>query len=113
MTMILITMTLTTMEALGGGTVGAVVGEGVVVTMDEEEDIEVEEVTMDLVDPMVVVLEEVEVEGLVEGVVVEGLVVVEVEVVEVAEVVEEVVVKRTRMIFNIITTIVIMSTDRF
>ena len=108
------------MEAPGGGTVGAVVGEGVVVTMDEEEDIEVEEVTMDLVDPMVVVLEEVEVEGLVEGVV-EGLVVEEVEVevevegleevavgleeveeveVEVvAEVVEEVVVNDNRIMF--------------
>ncbi len=93
--MILITMILTTMDFMVlGGTVGAVDGgeDPVVGTMDEEEDIEVEGV-MDLMDPMEEVLveevglEEVEAEAE------------EVDLVEVAEAVEEVVVKRTRILF--------------
>jgi hypothetical protein len=75
--------------------------------MDEEEDIEVEGVTMDLMDPMDLMVadlveEVVEEEGLVEEVdlveVAEAVVEVEVAAEEVEEV-EEVVVKRTSMIF--------------
>jgi len=70
-------------------------------TMDEEEDIEVEGVTMDLMDPMEEVLvDPMEEVGLVEEVVAwEEAVVVAVVEVEEAEEVEEVVVKRTSMIF--------------
>jgi len=97
------TMILTTMDFMVlGGTVGAVDGaeDPVVGTMDEEEDIEVEGVTMDLMDPMEEVLvDPMEEVGLVEEVVEEvDLVEVAEAVVEVEEV-EEVVVKRTSMIF--------------
>ena len=99
MTMILITMILTTMDFMVlGGTVGAVDGgeDPVVGTMDEEEDIEVEGVTMDLMDPM----EEVLVDPMVVDLE-EVAVVAEAEEVEAEEVeeVEEVVVKRTRILF--------------
>jgi energy-converting hydrogenase Eha subunit E len=121
--MFLITMILTTMDFMVlGGTVGAVDGaeDPVVGTMDEEEDIEVEGVTMDLMDPMEVVLvdpmeeevglveevvEEVDLVEVAEAVVEVEEVVEEVDLVEVAEAVveveevEEVVVKRTSMIF--------------